>query len=146
MHCQLFCHPSGLFVAIGATAALSATPGMLAYGLSKVGTHHFVQTLGETTGKSTTLRSMRQKARRLRKHSQYLDDLSVVGILPTTIDTPSNRKATPEANFDSWTKPEDIAKEIGYWIARPPMRPHSGSLMKVFPAKDGGGATFILAR
>jgi dihydropteridine reductase len=134
-----------LFVAIGATAALSTTPGMLAYGLSKVATHHFVQTLGETTGKSTTTRSKRLKAKRLRSHSEYLDTLSVVGILPTTIDTPSNRKAMPEANFNDWTKPTDIAKEIGTWIETPPLRPHSGSLVKVHPAKDGG-VVFTLAR
>jgi dihydropteridine reductase len=118
---------------------------MLAYGLSKGATHHFLQTLGETTGKATTTRSKRQKAKRLRKHSEYLDTLSVVGILPTTIDTPSNRKAMPEANFNDWTNPTDIAQEIGTWIETPPLRPHSGSLVKVHPAK-GGGAVFTLAR
>lgn len=137
----------GLFVAIGATPALSPTPGMLAYGLSKVGVHHFVQTLGETTGKAVTTRSRRQKARRLRKNSEYLDTLSVIGILPTTLDTPNNRKQMPDADFDDWTKPKDIAKEIGVWIDTPEIRPHSGSLLKVHPSKgNAGGATFILAR
>lgn len=118
---------------------------MLAYGLSKGGTHHFIQTLGETTGKAVTTRSKRQKARRLRKNSEYLDSLSVVGILPTTIDTPSNRKGMPEADFSMWTKPADIAKKIGGWIEEPALRPHSGALIKVHPAKDGGAA-FTLAR
>lgn len=118
---------------------------MLAYGMSKAGTHHFLQTLGETTGKAATTRSKRQKARRLRKNSEYLDTLSVVGILPTTIDTPSNRKAMPDADFETWTKPTDIAREIGTWIEKPPLRPHSGALVKVHPAK-GGGAAFTLAR
>jgi len=135
----------GLFVVIGATAALSATPGMLGYGLSKVGAHHFIQTLGETTGKALTTKLKRKQARRLRRDSEYLDTLSVVGILPTTIDTPSNRDAMPNANFDKWTKPLDIAKEIGSWIEQPLLRPHSGSLVKVHPAKDGG-AEFNLAR
>lgn len=137
----------GLFVAIGATPALSATPGMLAYGLSKVGVHHFVQTLGETTGKAVTTRSKRQKARRLRKNSEYLDTLSVIGILPTTLDTPTNRKQMPDADFDDWTKPMDIAREIGGWIDTPELRPHSGSLLKVHPSKgSGGGVAFVLAR
>jgi dihydropteridine reductase len=118
---------------------------MLAYGLSKVGTHHFVQTLGEITGRAMTTRSKRQKARRLRKDSRYLDTLSVIGVLPTTIDTPSNRKAMPEANFEDWTKPADIAKELGYWLETPQLRPHSGSLVKVHPAK-GGGAMFTIVR
>lgn len=130
---------------MGATVALSATPGMLAYGLSKAGTHHFVQTLGETSGKAVTTRTKRQKARRLRKNSEYLDTLSVVGILPTTLDTPSNRKGMPDADFNAWTKPMDIAREVGKWIEKPHLRPHSGALVKVHPAK-GDGAAFTLAR
>ena len=136
---------AGLFVAIGSAPALASTPGMLAYGLSKAGTHHFIQTLGETTGKALTTKSKRQKARRLRKDSQYLDTLSVISILPTTLDTPNNRKAMPDANFDDWTKPLDIAKELGFWIETPQLRPHSGSLVKVHPAK-GEGAVFTIVR
>jgi dihydropteridine reductase len=136
---------AGLFVAIGSAPALAATPGMLAYGLSKAGTHHVIQTLGETTGKALTTRSKRQKARRLRRDSQYLDSLSVIGLLPTTIDTPNNRVAMPEANFADWTKPVDIANELGFWIETPQLRPHSGSLVKVHPAK-GGGAVFTIVR
>jgi len=30
-------------------------------------------------------------------------------VVPSTIDTPPNRKAMPDANFDSWVKPEAIA-------------------------------------
>lgn len=135
----------GLFVTIGATAALGPTPGMLGYGLSKAGTHHFVQTLGEITGKAVTTRTKRQKARRLRKDAEYLDTLSVVGILPTTIDTPNNRDAMPQADFDAWTKPIHIAEEIASWIENPVLRPHSGSLVKVHPSKDGG-ASFTLVR
>ncbi|MBI5857548.1 MAG: SDR family NAD(P)-dependent oxidoreductase [Sphingobacteriales bacterium] len=36
-------------------------------------------------------------------------------IVPSTIDTPQNRKAMPDANFDSWVKPEDIANSIYYY-------------------------------
>lgn len=36
-------------------------------------------------------------------------------IVPSTIDTPQNRKAMPDANFDSWVKPEDIANAIYYY-------------------------------
>ena len=41
-----------------------------------------------------------------------MDNLSVIGILPTTIDTPSNRDAMPKGNFDEWTNPNDIAKKL----------------------------------
>lgn len=36
-------------------------------------------------------------------------------VVPSTIDTPQNRKAMPDANFDSWVKPEDIANSIYYY-------------------------------
>jgi NAD(P)-dependent dehydrogenase (short-subunit alcohol dehydrogenase family) len=36
-------------------------------------------------------------------------------IVPSTIDTPQNRKAMPDANFESWVKPEDIANTIHYY-------------------------------
>ena len=129
---------------IGATAALSSTPGMLGYGLSKVGAHHFIHTLGDTTGKSVATPSTRKRTKALRRDAEYLDTLSVVGVLPTTIDTPSNRDAMPDADFDKWTKPNHIAKEIGTWITTPSLRPHSGSLIKVVGGKSG--AVFQVAR
>ena len=135
----------GLFVAIGATAALGGTPGMLGYGLSKVATHHYLRTLGESTGKAVTTKSKRRETRTLRLSSDYLQRLSVVGILPTTIDTQANREAMPDANFGEWTKSIDVAKEIGLWLEEPSLRPHSGSLVKVHPRK-GGGAEFRVAR
>jgi NAD(P)-dependent dehydrogenase (short-subunit alcohol dehydrogenase family) len=35
-------------------------------------------------------------------------------IVPSTIDTPQNRRAMPDGNFDNWVKPESIADVI-YW-------------------------------
>lgn len=136
----------GLFVAIGATVALGGTPGMLGYGLSKVATHHYLQTLGETTGKAVTSKSKRKSTRSLRLEHGYLGKLSVVGILPTTIDTRANREAMPGADFDSWTKSIDIAREIGQWMVQPALRPHSGSLLKVHPNHKTGCAEFRVAR
>lgn len=37
-------------------------------------------------------------------------------ILPTTIDTPANRAAMPNADFSQWTKPAAIA-EVLFWLA-----------------------------
>jgi dihydropteridine reductase len=143
---QHYMAPDGLFVVMGATAALAATPGMLGYGLSKAAAHHLVHTLGASTGKSVEAKSVRKAGQRVRKNLVGLDTLSVIGILPTTIDTPSNRRATPDGNFDQWTKPLDIAKEIGMWVEKPPLRPHSGSLVKVHPKREGPGALFELVR
>ena len=33
-------------------------------------------------------------------------------VVPSTIDTPQNRKSMPDAKFDSWVKPEAIAEII----------------------------------
>lgn len=35
-------------------------------------------------------------------------------VIPSTIDTPQNRKAMPDADFSNWVKPEDIANVIYY--------------------------------
>jgi len=37
-----------------------------------------------------------------------------VFVVPGTIDTPQNRKAMPDANFNNWVKPEAIADAV-YW-------------------------------
>jgi NAD(P)-dependent dehydrogenase (short-subunit alcohol dehydrogenase family) len=35
-------------------------------------------------------------------------------VLPGTIDTPANRSAMPQADFSTWTAPQDIARVIGF--------------------------------
>ena len=129
---------------MGATAALSPTPGMIGYGVSKSAAHHFVQTLGATTGLAVSSKALRHEGRKARRHFESLDTMTVVGILPTMLDTPANRAANPDMDFDVCTKPLDIAKEIGTWISSPPLRPHSGSLVKVFTNAEG--THFQLAR
>jgi len=37
-------------------------------------------------------------------------------IIPTTIDTPANRAAMPDADFSQWTPPAKIA-EVVYWLS-----------------------------
>ena len=37
-------------------------------------------------------------------------------VVPTTIDTPANRDAMPNAGFSSWTPPSEIAR-VAYWLA-----------------------------
>jgi dihydropteridine reductase len=135
---QEFMGRQGLFVVIGATAALSPTPGMVGYGVSKAAAHHFVQTLGATTGLAVSTKSLRDQAKKVRRHAEYLDSLTVIGILPNTLDTATNRASNPTLDFDQCTKPLEIAKEIGTWVSTPAIRPHSGSLIKVFTNPDEG--------
>lgn len=40
-------------------------------------------------------------------------------IVPSTIDTPENRKGVPDADFSKWEKPKDIAKIIGKYATQP---------------------------
>jgi NAD(P)-dependent dehydrogenase (short-subunit alcohol dehydrogenase family) len=35
-------------------------------------------------------------------------------IVPSTIDTPENRASMPDADFNNWVKPEDIAKNLAH--------------------------------
>ncbi|KAI8336372.1 hypothetical protein BC941DRAFT_429044 [Chlamydoabsidia padenii] len=37
-------------------------------------------------------------------------DAKVITLCPVTIDTPMNRQFMPDADFSTWTSPEDIAK------------------------------------
>mmetsp|Transcript_19202 Transcript_19202/g.27933 ORF Transcript_19202/g.27933 Transcript_19202/m.27933 type:complete len:360 (-) Transcript_19202:375-1454(-) len=126
----------GLFVAFGATAALMPTPGMAAYGAAKAATHQYIQTLGAMTGLGIGHNKIRKDAKKFRRGKPYLDDMTAVAILPTMLDTPTNRKfATRKDDFNAWTKPIDIAEEIGKWVVEPYLRPSSGSLIKVYPPR-----------
>jgi hypothetical protein len=106
--------------------------------------HHVVQTMGATTGKSLETRVKRKEGRRFRQFAAQLDTMSVIAILPTTIDTPNNRLAMPNADTDCWTKPREIAEEIGRWVETPKLRPHSGALVKVTSTRKG--STFDIVR
>jgi short-subunit dehydrogenase len=39
----------------------------------------------------------------------------VTVIVPSTIDTPSNRKSMPQADFGSWVKPSQIADALLFY-------------------------------
>lgn len=38
-------------------------------------------------------------------------------IIPSIIDTPPNQEGMPDANFDNWVKPEEIAENIAFLIS-----------------------------
>lgn len=95
-------------------------------------------------GLSSNTQWQRKQTKLLRKNFEALDSMTIVGILPTMLDTPSNRKAEPKGDFWKWTSPSDVAKEIGEWMENPHLRPHSGSLIKVTSSEDG--ASIQLAR
>jgi NAD(P)-dependent dehydrogenase (short-subunit alcohol dehydrogenase family) len=56
--------------------------------------------------------------------------IRVGAVVPTTIDTPANRTAIPDADFSSWTPPEQIAAAIR-WLAGEEARCVRGALLPV---------------
>jgi NAD(P)-dependent dehydrogenase (short-subunit alcohol dehydrogenase family) len=81
----------GRIVHVAARAALEPFPGAAAYIVSKGGLIALIRTLStELDGSGVT----------------------VNGVLPTTIDTPANRKAMPAADPSKWARPESIARTL----------------------------------
>lgn len=83
----------GRLVFIGARPSLSAAHGKssIAYGLSKTLVMKFAEYLNAAGSDNNILSHV---------------------IVPSTIDTPANRAAMPEADFSRWVRPEDIAETL----------------------------------
>lgn len=96
-------------VNIGAGAAVKAGMGMGAYAASKSGVHRLTEALAEElAGKSVTVNA----------------------VLPSIIDTPTNRKDMPDADFSEWVQPAAIADAI-LFLASPAARAITGGLIPV---------------
>lgn len=78
----------GVVLNVSSRAAQERPPGLAAYAASK----EAVRVLTETVQKEVAGRGVRVNA-----------------VVPTTIDTPANRAAMPDADFRLWTPPERIA-------------------------------------
>ena len=64
--------------------------------------------------------------------AELLDEnITVNAVLPSTIDTPANRKAMPKADFSKWVRPEEIARVI-LFLAGPDARIVSGAHVPVY--------------
>jgi len=85
----------GVIVNVASQAALDAPPGIAAYAASKAAV-------------AVLTRSLQQE---LGGHG-----IRVNAVVPTTIDTPANRAAMPDADFSAWTPPARIAAVIA-WLA-----------------------------
>jgi NAD(P)-dependent dehydrogenase (short-subunit alcohol dehydrogenase family) len=42
------------------------------------------------------------------------DSIRVNAILPSVIDTPANRRSMPDADFDTWVRPDEIARTVRF--------------------------------
>lgn len=59
------------------------------------------------------------------------EGILVNAIVPSLIDTPTNRAAMPDADFSAWPRPAELAETIGF-LASPKNRVTSGSLVPVY--------------
>ncbi len=99
---------SGRIINIGALGALKAGAGMGPYAASKSGVHRLSETLAaELKGKVT-----------------------VNAVLPSTIDTPANRRDMPKADFSAWVTPQELASVI-LFLASPEASAITGALIPV---------------
>jgi NAD(P)-dependent dehydrogenase (short-subunit alcohol dehydrogenase family) len=58
-------------------------------------------------------------------------DILVNAVAPSTMDTPANRQAMPKADFNAWTKVEDVAATI-LFLASPENRVTRGGVVPVY--------------
>jgi NAD(P)-dependent dehydrogenase (short-subunit alcohol dehydrogenase family) len=84
---------AGSIVAVLARSGLKGAPNMAAYTASKAAAERIVQSMAEEL-KGYNIR--------------------VNGVMPSTIDTPVNRKDMPNADFSKWVTPQQIAQVIGF--------------------------------
>ncbi len=99
----------GRVINIGAGAAVKAGMGMGAYAASKSGVHRLTEALAEEVS---------------------AQGITVNAILPSIIDTPTNRADMPDANFAEWVQPAAIADVI-LFLASPEARAITGALIPV---------------
>jgi NAD(P)-dependent dehydrogenase (short-subunit alcohol dehydrogenase family) len=90
---QMLAHGGGKIVGVGAYAAQRGAARMGAYCASK----------------SALIRLIESMAAELREH-----DINVNCVLPTIIDTPENRAATPDADPSRWVAPAALADAIAF--------------------------------
>jgi NAD(P)-dependent dehydrogenase (short-subunit alcohol dehydrogenase family) len=103
---------AGRIVSIGAGGAVKAGMGMGAYAASKSGVHRLTESLAEELGGSA---------------------ITVNAILPSIIDTPTNRKDMPDADTSTWVQPTAIADVI-LFLTSPAARAITGALIPVTKA------------
>jgi len=100
----------GAFVAVSARTAVKPFAGGAAYAMSKAAVLTLVKALD----------------------AEYkADGVRANAIMPSVIDTPANREATPDADFSKWPKPEEIAKVIRHLVSDD-SKPTSGAGIPVY--------------
>jgi NAD(P)-dependent dehydrogenase (short-subunit alcohol dehydrogenase family) len=100
----------GAYVGVSARPALRPFAGAAAYVTAKAAVLAFVKSLDADYAK---------------------DGIRSNAILPSVIDTPANRAATPDADFSKWVQPEDIGRVVRF-LASDDSSPTSGAAVPVY--------------
>lgn len=100
----------GRIVNVAARPALVPTGGVVAYAASKALVAALTQSLAEEVKG---------------------DGIWVNAIVPSTMDTPANRKAMPDADFDAWPKLDEVTETIVF-LASPANACTRGALVPVY--------------
>jgi len=100
---------AGRIVNVGAQSALHAASGFGPYAASKSAVHRLTETLAN---------ELKQKS------------VTVNAVLPSIIDTAANRRDMPEADFDRWVKPEELAA-VMLFLASDEAKAVTGALIPV---------------
>ncbi len=100
----------GRIVAIASRAGMQGTGGIAAYSIAKGAVAHFVQALAQET---------------------LADGICVNAVAPSTIDTPANRAAMPDADHSKWVAPAAIAEVIAF-LCSPSASATSGAVIPVY--------------
>jgi NAD(P)-dependent dehydrogenase (short-subunit alcohol dehydrogenase family) len=107
---KLLATAGGAYVGVSARPALKPFPGSAAYSTAKAAVLAFVRALDADYAK---------------------DGIRSNAILPSVIDTPANRAATPDADFSKWVQPEDIGRVVRFLVSDD-SRPTSGAAVPVY--------------
>jgi NAD(P)-dependent dehydrogenase (short-subunit alcohol dehydrogenase family) len=100
----------GAIVCVGAKTAIEPFSGGGPYAVSKAAVLGLVRSLD----------------------ADYRDDgIRANAILPSVIDTPANREASPDADFDAWVKPAEIARVVRF-LCSEDSAPISGAEIPVY--------------
>jgi NAD(P)-dependent dehydrogenase (short-subunit alcohol dehydrogenase family) len=100
----------GRIVAVGSRAAVEPTPNFAAYSVSKAGLVALVKNVAA-------------EGREL--------GITANVVLPSTIDTPANRKGMPNSDFSRWVTPESIAGTL-LWLASKAAGDVSGAVIPIY--------------
>ncbi len=86
----------GAIVCVGSRPAVRAVPNAVAYAIAKLGVVKLMEAVAEEYRGS----GIRANA-----------------ILPSIIDTPANRRAMPDADAETWVRPEQIAAVVRFLVS-----------------------------